>query len=76
MAKTTEELLIFRIENEIRSLKLRTKDFDEVDVRGRLDRLKKINPGMALDLENQYMDILNRRSDDNFLTAKKPLKKR
>ena len=73
---TTEELLIFRISNEIRGLKLKTKDLTEVDVRGRLDRLKKINPGMALDLENQYMDILNRRSDDNFLTAKKPLKKR
>ena len=73
---TTEELLIFRISNEIRALKLKTKDLTEVDVRGRLDRLKKLNPGMALDLENQYMDVLNRRNDDNFLTAKKTLKKR
>ena len=73
---TTEELLIFRIQNEIRALKLKTKDLTEVDVRGRLERLKKLNPGMALDLENQYMDVLNRRNDDHFLTAKKPIKKR
>jgi hypothetical protein len=73
---TTEELLIFRIQNEIRALKLKTKDLTQVDVRGRLERLKKLNPGMALDLENQYMDVLNRRNDDHFLTAKKTIKKR
>jgi hypothetical protein len=76
MAKTTEELLIFRIQNEIRALKLRTKTLDEVDVRGRLNRLKPINPGMADELETQYLQVLNRRDEDKFLTAKKPLKKR
>ena len=73
---TSEELQIFRIQNEIRSLKMKTKTFDEVDIRGRLDRLKKTNSGMADELENQYMNVLNRRNDDNFLTAKKPLKRK
>ena len=73
---TSEELQIFRIQNEIRSLKMKTKNLDEVDIRGRLDRLKKTNPGMADELENQYMQVLNRRNDDHFLTAKKEHKKR
>ena len=73
---TSEELQIFRIQNEIRSLKMKTKNLDEVDIRGRLDRLKKTNAGMADELENQYMQVLNRRNDDQFLTAKKALKKR
>jgi hypothetical protein len=73
---TSEELQIFRIQNEIRSLKMKTKTFDEVDIRGRLDRLKKTNPGMADELENQYMQVLNRRNDDQYLTAKKEHKKR
>lgn len=73
---TSEELQIFRISNEIRSLKMKSKNLDEVDIRGRLDRLKKTNPGMADELENQYMHVLNRRNDDHFLTAKKDLKKR
>ena len=73
---TSEELQIFRIQNEIRSLKMKTKNLDEVDIRGRLDRLKKTNIGMADELENQYMQVLNRRNDDQFLTAKKDLKKK
>ena len=71
-----EELLIFRIQNEIRSLKLKTKTIEQVTIRERLVRLKKTNPNMAEDLENQYMSVLNRRNDDQFLTAKKDLKKR
>jgi hypothetical protein len=73
---SAEELLIFRIQNEIRALKLKTKTLEQVTIRERLERLKKTNPGMADDLENQYMQVLNRRNDDNFLTAKKPLKKK
>ena len=73
---TSEELQIFRIQNEIRSLKMKTKNLDEVDIRGRLDRLKKTNVGMADELENQYMQVLNRRNDDQYLTAKKEFKKR
>lgn len=76
MAKTSEELQIFRIQNEIRSLKMKTKTLDEVDVRGRLDRLRKTNPGMADELENQYLHVLNRRNDDQYLMAKKEIKKR
>jgi len=71
-----EELLIFRIQNEIRSLKLKTKTLEQVTIRERLVRLKKTNPNMAEDLENQYMNVLNRRNDDNFLTAKQPLKRK
>ena len=73
---TSEELQIFRIQNEIRSLKMKTKNLDEVDIRGRLDRLKKTNVDMADELENQYMQVLNRRNDDQYLTAKKDLKKK
>lgn len=72
---TTEELLIFRISNEIRSLKMKTKTLEQVDIRGRLIRLKKTNVGMADELENQYLHVLNRRNDDQYLTAKKELKK-
>jgi hypothetical protein len=71
-----EELLIFRIQNELRSLKLKTKTLDEVSVRERLVRLRKTNPNMADELETQYMNVLNRRNDDQFLTAKQPLKRK
>lgn len=71
-----EELLIFRIQNEIRSLKLKTKTLEQVTIRERLVRLKKTNPNMTEDLENQYMQVLNRRNDDNFLTEKQPLKRK
>jgi hypothetical protein len=71
-----EELLIFRIQNELRSLKLKTKTLDEVSVRERLVRLRKTNPNMADELETQYMNVLNRRNDDQFLTAKQPLRKK
>lgn len=71
-----EELLIFRIQNEIRSLKMKTKTLEQVTIRERLVRLKKTNPNMAEELENQYMNVLNRRNDDQFLTAKQPLKRK
>jgi len=70
-----EELLIFRIQNELRSLKLKTKTLEEVSVRERLVRLRKTNPNMADELENQFMNVLNRRNEDQFLTAKQPLKR-
>ena len=72
---TSEELQIFRIQNELRSLKMKTKTLDEVDIRGRIERLRKTNAGMADELENQYMNVLNRRNDDKFLTTKKLFKK-
>ena len=55
---------------------MKTKTLDEVDIRGRLDRLKKTNSGMADELEKQYILVLNRRNDDQYLTAKKDLKKK
>jgi hypothetical protein len=73
---SAEELLIFRIQNEIRALKLKTKTLEQVTIRERLERLKKTNPGMAEELEGHYMNVLNRRNDDNFLTAKKQLKRK
>jgi hypothetical protein len=73
---SSEELLIFRIENELRSLKMKTKTLDEVSIRERLERLKRTNPNMADELETQYMNVLNRRNDDQFLTAKKTLRKK
>lgn len=73
---SSEELLIFRIENELRSLKMKTKTLDEVSIRERLERLKRTNPNMADELETQYMHVLNRRNDDQYLTAKKPLRKK
>lgn len=71
-----EELLIFRIENELRSLRMKTKTLDEVSIRERLVRLNKTNPNMADELETKYMEVLNRRNDDQYLTAKQPLKRK
>ena len=71
-----EELLIFRIQNELRSLKLKTKTLEEVSVRERLVRLRKTNPNMADELENQFMNVLNRRNEDQFLSSKNPQRKK
>ena len=72
---STEELLIFRIENEIRALKLKTKTLEEVSIRERLIRLNKTNPNMADDLEKQYLQVLERRSNE-YLTGKQPFRKK
>jgi hypothetical protein len=71
----TEELLIFRIQNEIRSLKLKTKTLEQVTIRERLIRLAKTNPNMAEELDNQFMNVLNRRNNDQNET-KQPLRKK
>ena len=71
----TEELLIFRIQNEIRSLKLKTKTLEQVTIRERLIRLAKTNPNMAEELETQFMNVLNRRNNDKNET-KQPLRKK
>jgi DNA-binding TFAR19-related protein (PDSD5 family) len=55
---------------------MKTKTLDEVSIRERLERLKRTNPNMADELETQYMHVLNRRNDDQYLTAKKPLRKK
>ena len=53
---TTEDLLIQRIENNIRGLKLGTKTLDQVkeDTETRLVRLRKTNPNMADELELKF----------------------
>jgi hypothetical protein len=72
----TEELIIFRIENEIRALRLKTKTLEQVTIREKLIRLSKTNPNMAEELETQYLNVLARRSNDKYLTEKKPLRKK
>jgi hypothetical protein len=53
---TTEELLIQRISNNIRGLKLGTKTIEQVktDTENRLVRLRKTNPNMADELELNF----------------------
>jgi hypothetical protein len=54
MAKTCEELYIFRIENGIRAIKLKNKTPDQVDVADQFKRLKALNPMMWEDLQEKY----------------------
>ena len=53
-----EELLIKQIENGIRAIRLGTKRPQEVDVNDKLERLKKLNEGMANDLNNKYVAVV------------------
>ena len=59
MAKTCEELYIFRIENAIRAIKLGNKTPDQVDVTEQFKRLKSLNPMMWEDLQERYNTQLN-----------------
>jgi hypothetical protein len=61
MAMTVEELLIFRIENDLRGLRTKRKTFADIniDMNKRLNRLKNINPNMADDLESKYLKQCN-----------------
>jgi hypothetical protein len=59
MAKTCEELLIFRIENGIRAIKLGNKTPDQVDVADQFKRLKYLNPMMWEDLQDKYNTQVN-----------------
>lgn len=54
--QSIEELLIQRIENNIRGLRLGTKKLDQVkeDTENRLVRLRKTNPNMADELELKF----------------------
>ena len=55
MAMGTEELLIHRIENDLRKLRLKSKPISSIDINNRIVRLKKLNPNMAEELENKYI---------------------
>jgi hypothetical protein len=61
-----EETLIRNIENDIRSLRLKTKTLNELTVYSRLERLKKINSGMAEELEISLFKVLEVR-DKNLI---------
>lgn len=61
----SEELLIKRIEGDIRGLKLGTKTLEQVDVVGRLARLKKTNAPMADDLEQRYLNVIRKKEPSN-----------
>ena len=54
---TTEDLLIHRITNNLRGLRMGTKKLEDVksDIETRLGRLKKMNPHMADDLELKFI---------------------
>ena len=66
----TEELLITRIENGLRGLRLNTKTIEQVDIRPKLIRLKKTNPNMADELEQKYLRLISR-GEDKYLSSKK-----
>jgi hypothetical protein len=63
-----EELLIQRIENDLRGLRLKTKKMDEVSemMKTRLERLKKTNPDLAFDLESKYHRLTNLEYSENY----------
>lgn len=55
---STEDLLIQRIENNLRGLRMGTKTLDQVkeDTESRLVRLRKTNPNMADELEFKFYE--------------------
>jgi len=61
MGKSVEELLIFRIENDLRGLRTKRKTFADIniDMNRRLERLKNINRNMADELESKYLKQCN-----------------
>jgi hypothetical protein len=71
----TEQLLIMRLENNLRSLRLKTKTLKDVEVefKSRLERLLKINPEMARDLEKQFQQQMKMDSQFKSQSAKQSL---
>lgn len=66
MAMGTEELLIHRIENDLRKLRLKSKPISSIDINNRIVRLKKLNPNMAEELENKYIKQCSINKDYNY----------
>jgi hypothetical protein len=54
-----EELCIKKIENNIRAIRLGTKNPREVDLDSTFDRLKTMNSGMYSDLMVKYINVVN-----------------
>ncbi len=55
----TEELLIFRIENDLRKLKNNTAKIENLDIKARLKRLESINKPMFEDLNDKLDKLIN-----------------
>ena len=55
----TEELLIFRIENDLRKLRNKRANIKELQIQSRLLRLCEINKPMYEDLNKQLDDIIS-----------------
>lgn len=53
-----EEILIKQIENGIRTIRMGNKSPLEADVNSKLERLKKLNEGMAQDLNKKYVAVV------------------
>ena len=54
----TEELLIFRIENDLRKLKNKKAIVNDLQIKARLQRLENINKPMFEELEKQLNSII------------------
>lgn len=53
-----EEILIKKIENGIRAIRMGNKTPQEANINESLERLKKLNEGMYLDLNNKYVNVV------------------
>ncbi len=55
----TEQLLIFRIENDLRKLRNKRADIKDLEITARLKRLEAINKPMFEDFTEQLETIVN-----------------
>lgn len=57
-SKSTEELVVTKVENGIRSIKLGTKKPEDVDIYPYLEKLKNLNEGLHEELLKKYKKTL------------------
>ena len=55
----TEELLINRIEIDLKKLRKKIAEIKDLQIKSRLERLEKINPFMYEDLNGQLNELIN-----------------
>lgn len=55
----TEELLIKRIEVDLKKLRKKVAEIKDLQIKSRLERLEKINPFMYEDLNGQLENLIN-----------------
>ena len=55
----TEELLINRIEIDLKKLRKKVAEIKDLQIKSRLERLEKINPFMYEDLNGQLENLIN-----------------